>query len=259
MGICPQQFRISTGVYNNPGCSKIPKRERYYHRISLSHYHPAELSLLSAYLSAGAAAVLLGLMDVLMTALSGGICPSKWQTQFVVPGAPASYLHETRISLNVYMLSILLFLVHHEFGKLKTWTRTFGRSSARKKRCMHVGTWCEMIASVTTFWAAVLNVLLIIISNTSLLNPGPGHNLTVLYQNVQGLVELRGLRNESVNMPLDVTKLFEINSYMVTVWIVVTNLVLLVMLSWCHYFDRNPACLYMYRTKKVSASIFSKK
>jgi alkylated DNA repair dioxygenase AlkB/endonuclease/exonuclease/phosphatase family metal-dependent hydrolase len=59
-------------------------------------------------------------------------------------------------------------------------------------------------------WLSLLNFLLISIVNPSMLNPGP-NNLSVLYQNVRGLVPFSHLRYD--NPSLDVNKILELQSF----------------------------------------------
>ena len=66
-----------------------------------------------------------------------------------------------------------------------------------------------MLCSIV--WIYLLNFLSLSIVNPSLLNPDPDKTLSVLYQNVQGLVPFGDLRNP--NPQLNVTKLFELQSY----------------------------------------------
>ena len=72
-------------------------------------------------------------------------------------------------------------------------------------------------ASLTLF-LTLLNVILIVISNCSLLNPGPTSNasmniknLRLFYQNVQGLITLNSLKSD--NPLLNVSKILELQLY----------------------------------------------
>ena len=58
-----------------------------------------------------------------------------------------------------------------------------------------------------------INLKLVVISNPSVQNPGP-KKLSVLYNNVQGLINTRDLSSDSP--PLNVTKVHEINGYIFT-------------------------------------------
>ena len=72
---------------------------------------------------------------------------------------------------------------------------------------------CRIMSSLCC-WAFLLNFLLITIVNPSLLNPGPnsGKNISVAYQNVQGLVPFYDLGKK--NPKLDSIKISELNSYL---------------------------------------------
>ena len=75
---------------------------------------------------------------------------------------------------------------------------------------------CTLISDITTFFICSLNIMLIIISNPSLLNPGPVRTrpLTILYKNVQDLINTNDLVSEAP--PLNMTKLFEFYGYLYT-------------------------------------------
>ena len=60
-------------------------------------------------------------------------------------------------------------------------------------------------------WSASLNLILLTFSNMSILNPGPVNNLSVLYQNVQGLLPISELAE--INPTLNLTKLHEFQAY----------------------------------------------
>ena len=66
--------------------------------------------------------------------------------------------------------------------------------------------------SFILFWIFCMNFLMITIVNPSLLHPGP-QNLSVVYQNVQGLVPFSNLK--STHPLLDVNKILDLQSYIV--------------------------------------------
>ena len=68
------------------------------------------------------------------------------------------------------------------------------------------------LLSVVCCWVFCLNFLLISVVNPSLLNPGPGACLSVVYQNAHGLIPFSQL--DRVNPSIDTTKVLEINSYL---------------------------------------------
>ena len=51
-----------------------------------------------------------------------------------------------------------------------------------------------------SLWQTSINKALIIMSNTSLLNPGPANTLSVVYQNVQGLIPFSNLADNCPNL-----------------------------------------------------------
>jgi endonuclease/exonuclease/phosphatase family metal-dependent hydrolase len=63
-----------------------------------------------------------------------------------------------------------------------------------------------------TFWGVSLNILLILVSNMSLLNPGPASQVSVFYQNVRGLIPWSELANP--NPRLDTNKIYELQLYL---------------------------------------------
>ena len=73
----------------------------------------------------------------------------------------------------------------------------------------------QYLSNMLTIWTTMLNLVLLVICNTSMLNPGPMGNenthLKVMYQNLRGLVPFSGL-GKTNNMPLDSGKLLELQS-----------------------------------------------
>ena len=69
------------------------------------------------------------------------------------------------------------------------------------------------ISHLFSFWLASINLVLIVLVNPSIINPGPNnhHNISVLYQNVRGLIPFNYLGKPSPM--LDNTKMCELQSY----------------------------------------------
>ena len=65
--------------------------------------------------------------------------------------------------------------------------------------------------SVIIIWLYMLNLALVTIVNPSILNPGPNGNLSICYQNVQGLIPFGQLKE--TNPMLDVNKVLELKAY----------------------------------------------
>ena len=66
----------------------------------------------------------------------------------------------------------------------------------------------HQIAHKRSLSQARINKILIVISNTSILNPGPKNTVSVFYQNVQGLIPFSNLADKCPNF--DVTKIAEL-------------------------------------------------
>ena len=110
---------------------------------------------------------------------------------------------EIRSLLNSWVLVILSMLIKFNFPFVCYITKSLGvmRGMEYRKR----GT-IQMISMFLSFWITILNLLLIVIANPSIKNPGPGNeDFTVLYQNVRGFVPFRELGRKIP--PLDNNKL----------------------------------------------------
>ena len=77
--------------------------------------------------------------------------------------------------------------------------------------CQKLGN-IQKISVFLSFWLTILNLLLIVITNPAIKNPGPSsEDFTVLYQNVRGFVPFSALGKKI--LPLDSNKLVEFQSY----------------------------------------------
>ena len=88
----------------------------------------------------------------------------------------------------------------HNVRKLTAGNIFFGPNTSR----------CRQLISKLLIAILTLNFLLIAIVNPSMLNPGP-QNLSVYYQNVQGLIPFSSLSN--THPSLNRTKILELNTY----------------------------------------------
>jgi len=70
---------------------------------------------------------------------------------------------------------------------------------------------CSKFICCISLWFALLNFLLITVVNPGLLNPGP-NKLSVLYQNVQGLIPFSALSD--THPSLNMNKILELQSYL---------------------------------------------
>ena len=72
---------------------------------------------------------------------------------------------------------------------------------------------CEFCSVSLVIYLYTINIILVVCSNMTLLNPGPvcKRGLSVYYQNIQGLIPFTHLNSE--NPPLNLTKLAELHTY----------------------------------------------
>ena len=93
--------------------------------------------------------------------------------------------------------------VSHHYGGIRTftWRRLFYSLFLKQS-----GFLSSMLLYLTS-----INIVLLIICNTSLLNPGP-RQLKVFYINCQGLINTRDLTSE--HPPLNMTKLHELHGFL---------------------------------------------
>ena len=110
--------------------------------------------------------------------------------------------------LNLFVLSYVILAILTLFQRLP---RNFKVKHVLKYLRMY--SMGSKVSHLYTMWIASLNMVLIVLVNPSILNPGPDNppNLTIFYQNVRGLIPFTELGKPSPM--LDYTKLFELQSY----------------------------------------------
>ena len=111
--------------------------------------------------------------------------------------------------LNTAIVLIFRLLYDKQGNFIFKWMKKHGRPSyyfTKRKNC----TIFQHVSNQFTIWTSLLNIMLVIICNPSLLNPGPNNRLKVMYQNVRGFVPFSGL-GKSI-MPLNDDKILEFQS-----------------------------------------------
>ena len=94
---------------------------------------------------------------------------------------------------------------------------TLKRNTIRHYIANSLGSIKQFIEASLLFYVTIINIILIVICNCSLLNPGPSttpvkdSNPKVFYQNVHGLLTYSSLGSK--NPVLNITKVFEFQSY----------------------------------------------
>ena len=106
-------------------------------------------------------------------------------------------LFTSRDRLAQKLLILLTFLCDQGINKMKL-------SSFKMKGGMF-----SKMKYILSYWLAALNLILIVVCNPAILNPGP--LISGVFQNVRGFVPFSGL-GENI-LPLDVTKVQEFQSY----------------------------------------------
>ena len=128
-----------------------------------------------------------------------------------------NYIHITTKSVqfqirsftNAWFLLILCILVKCKFPVVCHITKSLG--VLKRLEGQKLGK-VQKIGTFLTFWLTILNLLLIVITNPSIKNPGPvSEDLTVLYQNARGFVPFNALGKNI--LPLDNDKLIEFQAH----------------------------------------------
>ena len=131
-------------------------------------------------------------------------CPSSYPEQFILNRVDIKNMIPYYV--NIYM----------------TWFTMYFRSRRFKQRC---GSLVSMITkssgfrgragkalSASIIWIYILGMVLIVISNPSIKNPGPGSNLSVCFHNVQGLIPFGDLGKK--HPKLDNTKCLQLTTFL---------------------------------------------
>ena len=202
MGICTQQYRFTIGIFNAKSvCVSVRK--------CVNCQQPSLLSLFSTFgyfLYSVVIFVLLLSSSILLLADSHAengtlykcCCSLAFPNFIALPILLFNQLF-LRLIIDAYMQICPIFLDRKV--SLKYIFKCFSKGKITQGLCY-----------LYTIGAIFLNILLVVISNMSLLNPGPScPNLSVFYQNVQGLVNPRTL--DHAHPSLNITKVLELQSY----------------------------------------------
>jgi hypothetical protein len=113
--------------------------------------------------------------------------------------------------INSAMVVVLTIAVSRQHNNSVAWLSKYVCPHRyRSAKCSGI----QYFSNMLTIWATMLNLILLVMCNTSILNPGPEGNdnthLKVMFQNLRGLVPFSGL--SKTNMPLASNKLLELQS-----------------------------------------------
>ena len=200
MGICLEQYRFAIGSNN---CLK-------HVRLCVCHQQPTFIFLLSVFGFFIYSIVITALIFSMVILLSESnpsekIILYKCSSSFLFP----DFIFLPIFALNQKFLKIILdsvVSVSPIFYKRKM-------SIKYILKCFLKRRFTHGICYLYSLCYIALNLILIVIANTSLLNPGPSSpNLSVFFQNVQGLVTLNTLNN--THPTLNITKVSELQTYL---------------------------------------------
>ena len=116
--------------------------------------------------------------------------------------------------LIIFLVSRDLIIYRHFGCYIGLLSRLFYKSlSVSTKKLSRIKK-CMSLIYICLLWIHVINSMLIVIINPSLLNPGPCNTIKVVSFNCQGLIPFSELNED--NPKLDVTKMHEINQFLVS-------------------------------------------
>ena len=200
MSVCFLQHRVTTGTFN----SKIP-RCKY---TKCADVLPAG-SLKSVFYTISL--VVYGYILIMLLAVVADMSYKASNINFdnvpLIRNLDAIYDHSSRNYLNSLVFLILTFLLKYRFCQIIEFSKYYRKRHSSSK--ISISTRLSYFFSL---WLTILNLSLIIISNISLLNPGPKiKDITFLFQNVRGFVPFSALGKKV--LPLDTDKIIEFQGY----------------------------------------------
>ena len=130
-------------------------------------------------------------------------------TTYFAPGIDLTERMDIRI-LNICFLTVIFNVLRRKCNKISS-ILTFHNILVCIRKFNRKNISYMQISIVFTLWITVLNLILIVICNPTICNPGPKPKLSVLYQNVRGLIppSYLGLPNPVLN----VDKIAELQTY----------------------------------------------
>ena len=131
-------------------------------------------------------------------------CPSSCPDKFILKSVDISNI--IPYIVNIYIMWFTMYLSSRRFKQrcgslVSVINKNFGLRG-RAGRAL----------SVSIIWIYILGMGLIVISNPSIKNPGPGSNLSVCFHNVQGLIPFSQLRED--HPKLDNTKCLQFTKFL---------------------------------------------
>ncbi len=126
---------------------------------------------------------------------------------------PIEVIYNYQVDTNTLHLIKLLQAILTCFVYLKHVSSppTFIWAFHKIKASMNIYSRFSALLSNSILWLSILNLMMVVIVNPSIINPGPTEGLNIAYQNVQGLIPFGALNNP--NPALHQSKLAELQAY----------------------------------------------
>ena len=214
MGVCAIQHRQIIGYFNAAMIVKHIGGHRSYDDVMditsvLSSIIRVSGMLLYGYIIC---CLLLLYIEVISRSDSSNVLQFCSPHNIVISINPYYFVNSSRNAMNMLIFIIMLFVTKYNYRIPSTHVRVnLVRNLINIKKIFKNSTFlCNPIRRFS-IWICSINLILIIITTPSIVNPGPTGSLSVLYQNVQGFINLNDLNK--THPPLNMTKLLEFQSF----------------------------------------------
>ena len=201
MGISVQQHRLCIGLYNN----------LVIRQSSVSgDCHGVSRQL---FYTVGCVVYLYILLMILLLGIDT-------KTKLNIIGYSLDFPHTSDISLKYLNLKVLILFIFHLMNTLNQYKCEEFSDCARLFKKFFIKKWFKAFLALKNLFLNIfkskliyvfsLAIMLILIANPSINNPGP-RKLSIVYNNVQGFINMKDLKLKSP--PLNMTKVHEMNGY----------------------------------------------
>ena len=137
------------------------------------------------------------------------VCPIYTYSHVFLAGGPSFAFNYNCLFLIFFTIHILNQSYIRHGGSYR---ELFENCKVILARNILIGGRAGKYLSVLSIWVYMINLALVTVVNPGMLNPGPGMNLAVYFQNVQGLIPFSQLKN--ANPMLDITKCLELKTHL---------------------------------------------
>ena len=204
MGVCAQQHRVCTGRYNS-----------IYYKMCANNLHD-DMSVSKALTMSISVVGLIFYMYIicLLMALSMKISLNCQESLITMPRHFQTAQNYNNMDLvNGCFLALIFWIVKNtNIGRHKN------RAMQHCNPVFNIGSRKDYVLTkpmLFTYWVAAVNLILIIIGNPAIVNPGPfqnKHKVSVLYHNIRGFIPPTELGKP--NPSLNTIKISEFQSYL---------------------------------------------